>query len=108
MSQHLLQAAEAGDLSRVQELLAAGVDREARDADGATALMRAAHAGGTTSCARSSTRARTSTPRTPAAGAPLAKAVHNPDLDRGFADVVETLIEAGRTSKPRSATASVR
>jgi len=45
MSDHLLQAVEAGDLPRVQAHLAAGADCEARNADGATALMLAAHAG---------------------------------------------------------------
>ena len=45
MSDPLLAAARAGDLADVRERLAAGADREARDADGATALMLAAHAG---------------------------------------------------------------
>jgi hypothetical protein len=37
MSDLLLQATEAGDLSRVQALLAAGADCDGRNADGATA-----------------------------------------------------------------------
>ncbi len=45
MSQLLLQVIEAGDLSRAQALLAAGADCDARNADGATALMLAAHLG---------------------------------------------------------------
>ena len=62
MSELLLQAAETGDLPRVQALLAAGADVNATDERGWTPLM---------------------------------KACHNPDLDRGFADVVDALIRAG-------------
>ena len=62
MSQSLLQAAAAGDLARVRELLAAGADVNATDAQG---------------------------------WGPLMKAVYNPDLDRGFPDVVRALIAAG-------------
>ena len=39
MSELLLQAVAAGDLPRVQGLLASGADCEVRSADGATALM---------------------------------------------------------------------
>ena len=95
MSQTLLEAAKAGDLPRVRELLAAGADREARDADGATPLMLAAHAGrldvvGALITAGADVNA------TDARGwGPLAKAVYNPDVDRGFADVVQVLVDAG-------------
>jgi ankyrin repeat protein len=68
MSQSLLQAAAAGDLARVRELLAAGADVNATDAQG---------------------------------WGPLMKAVYNAELDRGFADVVGVLIEAGAAIEAR-------
>jgi ankyrin repeat protein len=95
MSEPLLRAAEAGDLARVQDLLAAGADCDARDADGATVLMHAAHAGHL-EVVRALIDAGADVNATdPRGWGALAKAVHNPDLDRGFADVVETLVQAG-------------
>lgn len=45
MSSELIATVKAGDLAAVQRLVAAGADSNARDEDGATALMLAAHAG---------------------------------------------------------------
>jgi ankyrin repeat protein len=45
MSELLLQAALSGDLPRARAQLAAGADCNALNADGATALMLAAHGG---------------------------------------------------------------
>ena len=95
MSDLLLQAAAAGDLPRVQVLLASGADCAARNTDGATALMLAAHAG-RLDVVRALIDAGADVNATDERGwGPLAKAVYNPDLDRGFADVVEALIRAG-------------
>jgi len=95
MSEFLLRAAAAGDLSRVQELLAAGADCNARDAEGATALMLAAHAG-RLDVVHALVGAGADVNATDARGwGALAKAVYNADLDRGFADVVEALVRAG-------------
>jgi ankyrin repeat protein len=95
MSQHLLQAAEGGDAARVRELLAAGADPEARDAEGASALMLAAH-GGHLDAVRALIDAGADVNAADARGfGALARAVHNPDLDRGFPDVVKALIDAG-------------
>lgn len=95
MSHLLLQAIEAGDLSRVQTLLAAGADCNARNADGATALMLAAHLG-RLDLVQALIDAGADVNATDERGwGPMTKAVYNPDLDRGFADVVEALIKAG-------------
>jgi ankyrin repeat protein len=95
MSDHLLRAVEAGDLPRVQALLAAGADCDARNADGATALMLAAHVG-RLDVVHALIEAGADVNATDERGwRPMTKAVYNPDLDRGFADVVETLIQAG-------------
>ena len=95
MSDHLLQAVEAGDLPRVQAHLAAGADCEVRNADGATALMLAAHAG-RLDVVRALIGVGADVNATDERGwCAMTKAVYNPDLDRGFADVVEALIRAG-------------
>ncbi len=95
MSDHLLRAVEAGDLPRVQALLAAGADCDARNADGATALMLGAHAG-RLDVVRALIEAGADVNATDERGwCAMTKAVYNPDLDRGFADVVEALIRAG-------------
>ncbi len=76
-------------------MLAAGADHEARNAEGATALMVAAHAG-QLDVVRALVAAGADVNATDDRGwGPLIKAVYNPELDRGFADVVETLIQAG-------------
>jgi ankyrin repeat protein len=95
MPDSLLQAVEAGDLPRMQSLLAAGAECDARNADGATALMLAAHAG-RLDLVRVLIDAGADVNATDERGwGPLMKAVYNPDRDRGFAEVVEALIHAG-------------
>ncbi|MEP7183033.1 MAG: ankyrin repeat domain-containing protein [Betaproteobacteria bacterium] len=95
MSGTLQQAIDAGDSARVRVLLAAGADRDARDADGATALMRAAHAGHA-DVVRALLDAGADVNAADARGwGPLTKAVYNAELDRGFADIVRMLIDAG-------------
>ncbi|HEX9302701.1 MAG TPA: ankyrin repeat domain-containing protein, partial [Casimicrobiaceae bacterium] len=95
MSEQLLQAIEAGDLARVRSLMAAGADPNARNAYGATAMMLAAHAGHL-EIVRSLIDAGADVHATDALGwGPLMKAVYNGELDRGFADVVQVLIDAG-------------
>lgn len=95
MSEPLMQAAAEGDVARVRSLLAAGADANARDEEGATALMRAAHAGHL-DAVRALVDAGADVDATDDRGwGALAKAVYNADLDRGFANVVEFLIERG-------------
>jgi ankyrin repeat protein len=95
MSELLFRAAEAGDLAGVQALLLAGAACDARDANGATPLMLAAHAG-KLDMVRALIAAGADVNATDERGwGALTKAVYNPELDRGFADVVEALIQAG-------------
>ena len=62
MSEKLFEAAKSGDVSGVKSLLEAGVEVDAVDERGWTALF---------------------------------MACHNPELDRGFPEIVSMLIEAG-------------
>ena len=95
MPESLFEAVTAGDVDRVRNLLAAGAYRNLRNGDGATALMLAAHAGeldlvkvliGTGADVNATDERGWSA---------LTKAAYNPDLDRGFAEVAQTLIDAG-------------
>lgn len=95
MSELVLQAVEAGDLPRVQMLLASGADCDARNADGSTALTLAAHTD-RPDIVDALIKAGADVNATDERGwGPLMKAVYNPDVDRGFPDVVDTLIRAG-------------
>lgn len=95
MSEMLIEAAGNGDLARVRSLLASGADANARDAEGATALMRAAHLG-RLDVVRALVDGGADVNATDERGwGALAKAAYNADLDRGFADVVGFLIERG-------------
>lgn len=95
MPETLFDAVAAGDVDRVRALLAAGADRNARNAEGATALMLAAHAGNL-GLVNALIEAGADVNALDERGwGPLSRAVYNADLDRGFADVVQALIDAG-------------
>ncbi|MBE0612829.1 MAG: ankyrin repeat domain-containing protein [Burkholderiales bacterium] len=95
MSDLLFDAVVAGDVDRARKLLAAGADCNQRNADGATALMLAAHAGNL-ELVNALIAAGADVNATDERGwGPLTKAVYNADLDRGFADIVQILIDAG-------------
>jgi ankyrin repeat protein len=101
MSAPLLEATKEGNVERVRECLAAGDDPNVRNADGATALMLAAHAGHLP-VVQALLAAGADVNATDALGwGPLAKAVHNPDRNRGFPDVVAALIAAGADIEAR-------
>ncbi len=101
MSEQLLQAIQVADPAQVRKLLAEGADANARNADGATALMLAAHAGHL-DIVRALIDAGADVHATDELGwAPLMKAVYNAEQDRGFADVVQVLIEAGADVEAR-------
>lgn len=95
MSVSLFDAATAGDVAGVRERLAAGADCNQRNGDGATALMLAAHAGNL-DLVRILVAAGADVNAADERGwSALTKAVYNADLDRGFADVAQVLIDAG-------------
>ena len=95
MSNELLRAAETGDVDHARALLAAGADCNARNSDGASALMLAAHAGNLAMVSVLLDAGADVNAADALGWGPLTKAVYNPDLDRGFADVVQSLIDAG-------------
>ena len=95
MSSELVEAVNAGDLGLVRKLLAAGADVNCRDSEGATMLMRASHAGNlpmVQTLIDAGAEVNASDER---GWTPLMKAAYNPDLNRGFADVAQVLIDAG-------------
>lgn len=95
MPESLLDAVSAADVDRVRKLLAAAADCNQRNADGATALMLAAHAG-RLDLVRILIDAGADVNATDERGwGALMKAAYNADLDRGFADVAQALIDAG-------------
>jgi ankyrin repeat protein len=95
MPESLLDAVIASDVGRVRKLLAAGADCNERNGDGATALMLAAHAGDIGMVRNLIDAGADANARDERGWGPLMKAAYNPDLDRGFADVVQVLIDAG-------------
>ncbi|MGP1682862.1 MAG: ankyrin repeat domain-containing protein, partial [Giesbergeria sp.] len=95
MPESWFDAVSAGDVDRVRKLLAAGADCNERNGEGATALMLAAHAG-ELGLVKTLIEAGADVSATDARGwGALSKAVYNADLDRGFADVAQALIDAG-------------
>jgi ankyrin repeat protein len=79
----------------VQELLAGGAAANTRDSEGSTLLMLAAHAGSlpiVTILLKAGADVNATDERGWTA---LMKAMYNPELKRGFADVAQALIEAG-------------
>ncbi|MBK5106414.1 MAG: ankyrin repeat domain-containing protein [Burkholderiales bacterium] len=95
MPESLLDAANAGDIDRARKLLAASADCNERNGDGATALMLAAYAGNL-AMVKTLIEAGADVNAADERGwCALSKAVYNAELDRGFADVVQVLIDAG-------------
>jgi ankyrin repeat protein len=95
MSAELIEAVKAGDIDAVRGLLSAGADVNLRDSEGSTLLMLAAHSGNlamVSALLEAGTEVNACDERGWSA---LMKAAYNADLDRGFADVVQALIDAG-------------
>ena len=95
MPETLIDAVTAADVDCARKLLAAGADCNARNGEGTTALMLAAHTGNL-DLVKTLIAAGADVNATDERGwGALAKAVYNADLDRGFADVAQALIDAG-------------
>jgi ankyrin repeat protein len=95
MSEQLWNAVMAGNAARVTSLLQDGADGNARDASGATLLMTAAGSGNL-EVVNALLAAGVDVNAVDERGwGALTKAVYNAELDRGFPDVAQALIEAG-------------
>lgn len=95
MADPLSTAIMAGNAALVTSLLQNGADGNARDATGATPLMMAAGSGNLP-VVKVLLAAGVDVNAVDERGwGALMKAVYNADLDRGFPDVVQALIEAG-------------
>ena len=95
MVTELINAVKAGDTASVQRMLAAGADVNSRDGEGSTLLMLAAHAGDLPMVKVLIEGGADVNACDERGWSPLAKAVYNAELKRGFADVVKALIDAG-------------
>jgi ankyrin repeat protein len=91
----ILDAVTAGDVDRVRKLLAAGADCNERSGEGATALMLASYAGNLGMVKTLIDAGADVNARDEGGWSALMKSAHNAELDRGFADVAQVLIEAG-------------
>ncbi len=91
----IIEAVKGGGIDRVRQELAAGVDVNCRDGDGATLLMLAAHTGNLAMVSALIEAGAEVNASDENGWTPLMKAVYNAELDKGFADVVQALIDAG-------------
>ena len=95
MDTKLFEAVKNSDIDLVRKILAAGGNVNARDSDGATLLMQAAHLGNL-NAVNALIAAGADVNVSDAHGwTALMKAVYNAELGKGFADVVQVLIDAG-------------
>jgi len=95
MSEKLLEAVKTGDIDSARKLLSGGADVDSRDSDGSTLLMLASHAGNLAmvlALIKAGAEVNACDER---GWTPLMKAAYNAELDRGFADVAQALIDAG-------------
>ena len=95
MSAELLEAVKTGDIDSARKLLSGGADVDSRDSEGSTLLMLASHAGNLAmvlALIKAGAEVNACDER---GWTPLMKAAYNDELDRGFADVAQALIDAG-------------
>ncbi|MDD5058108.1 MAG: ankyrin repeat domain-containing protein [Sideroxydans sp.] len=95
MHSELSKAVKASDTASVRQMLIAGADANSRDEENSTLLMLAAHAGDLPMVQLLIEHGADINACDERGWSPLIKAVYNHELKRGFADVVEALIDAG-------------
>jgi ankyrin repeat protein len=95
MSAELIEAVGTGDMDSVRRMLAAGADVNSRDSEGSTLLMLASHAGNLAMVLALIKAGADVNACDERGWTPLMKAAYNAELDRGFADVAQALIDAG-------------
>jgi ankyrin repeat protein len=95
MDTELINAVKAGEISAVKRMLAAGAEVNSCDTEGTTLLMLAANEGDLPMVKVLINGGADVNACDKQGWAPLAKAVYNNEMKRGFAEVVTTLIEAG-------------
>jgi ankyrin repeat protein len=95
MSSELIEAARAGDLDKTRSLLTAGAAIDTRDETGRTPLMLAAHAGNRSLVAALLAAGADVDASADGGWTAISLAVYNAEAKRGFADVVQALVDAG-------------
>jgi ankyrin repeat protein len=95
MSDEILQAIAAGDVKQTQILLSRGVDCETRDEAGATLLMQAAAAGNLALVKTLIEAGANVNGKDELGWTALMKSCFNDEVDHGFPDVAQALIDAG-------------
>ncbi len=95
MSTQLFAATEGGDLQAANALLLAGADCNARNEEQATPLMLAASLGRLDIVETFIGHGADVNAKDSRGWTALMKAIYNPELDRGFPEIVSALIEAG-------------
>ncbi len=101
MSQEFFAAAQSGDAAQIKQLLDAGVDHAATDEAGETALMHAAHAGHVEAVKVLIAAGADVNAKSPQGWTALAKAAYNGETERGYAEVIEVLADAGASLDER-------
>jgi len=95
MAEPLIEAIKAGDAAKAGSLLAGGANANAQDEGGVTALMLAAGLGQLDTVKALINAGADVKAQDERGYTALISACYNPDLDRGFPEVVQALIEAG-------------
>lgn len=95
MPAQLVESVKSGDVAGTERLLQAGADVNARDAEGSTLLMLASYAGDLAMVNALITAGAEVNTQDERGWSALSRAVYNAEQNRGFADVVQALINAG-------------
>lgn len=94
MNSTIFEIVKSGDVAALKQALTNGIDIETRDNDGNTAIMLAAHSGNLQMVNALIDAGADVNARDDLGWAPLIKAVYNAEMKRGFADVVQALLDA--------------